>query len=349
MTQMATQTVEVTRVSNLSANENPLGPGPAAVTAMRQALERLHRYPPQDDLSLRQVLAACFGRGLTSDNFLAANGGVEVLGMIEDAVLADGGTAIICPPCFAPYRVSLRAKGYGFTEVPLTRPDFRPDVDAILAAVTDETRLLYLTNPNNPTGTWFGPEVLDRILDGLPEQVTVIYDEVYWHFAAGLGLPDSVGLIGAGRNLVAVHSFSKAYGMAGARVGYALAPEALIARIAPLKRSYQLNTAALAGAVAALGDTAHLARTVANNDLERARLVSGLRALGLETWESAANFAMFRCPEGISARALCDRLAEHGVLVRPAFDLPDHVRASVGTPEEVTHVLRATEEVLRHV
>lgn len=330
----------------LASNENPFGASPKAMEAMRAALSGLNRYPPHDDGALRRKLAETFGRGLTPDNFFAANGGVEVLSMIEDALMTGADSAIICPPAFRPYRDSLTAKGFDFTEAPLTRPDFLPDPDAILAAVTERTRLLYLTNPNNPTGTRFGADLLARILDGLPDHVTVIYDEVYWQFADGLGLPDSIGLIRDGRNLIAVHSFSKIYGLAGARVGYAIAPERLIAALRPRRRSYQINTLGLAGALAALDDVAFLAQTVANNTQQRPVMIDGVRALGLTAWDSAANFVMFRCPDGVSGKALSERLAQSGVLVRPAFDLPDHVRVTVGQPQETAAFLQALKEVL---
>lgn len=330
----------------LASNENPFGPSPKAVDAMRTALAGLHRYPPHDDGVLRRQLAETFGRGLTPDNFFAANGGVEVLGMIEDALMTVADSVIICPPCFGPYRASLTAKGMDFSEVPLTRPDFLPDPDAILDAVTDRTRLLFLTNPNNPTGTWFGEDLLLRILDGLPDRVTVVYDEVYWQFAEDLGLPDSIGLIRGGRNLIAVHSFSKTYGLAGARIGYAVAPERLVAAVRPRKRSYHINTLGLLGAAAALEDAEFLERTMTNNTRQRPVMVEGLRSRGLTAWDSAANFVMFRCPDSMSSKALAARLAQSGVLVRPAFDLPDHIRVTVGTPEETAAFLQAIEKVL---
>ena len=331
---------------SLAANENPLGPSPKALAAIKAALALLNLYPAQDDLSLRRKLAEFHGRDLTVDHFFAANGGVEVLSMIEDAVLGSDQSAILCPPCFGPYRASLTAKGLGFQTVALTRPEFLPDVDAILTAVTDQTRLIYLTNPNNPTGTYFGADLLLRLLDGLPSHVTVIYDEVYYQFATGFDLPDVIKLVHEDRNLFVVHSFSKAYGLAGARVGYAIAPPRLIQTVVPRKRSFHINRLSLAGATAALDDTEFLATAVANNTAQRAILLTGLRDMGLTAWASEANFVMFESPGGRPAKDLCAALAQSGVLVRPAFDLPGHVRASVGQPNETQAFLAALKRAI---
>ena len=330
----------------LGANENPFGPSPRAVRAMSGALAGLNLYPARDDTALRTALAHDFGRGLTAEHFLAANGGCEVLSMIEDGLMQPGDRAIICPPCFAPYRSSLKAKGMAFDEVPLSRPGFVPDVAAILAAVTPETRLLYITNPNNPTGTYFDGALLDRLLDALPDRVIVIYDEVYHHFSEDL--PDAISRVLAGRRLIAVHSFSKAFGLAGARIGYAMASPELIARVAPRKRSYHINGVSLAGALAALDDTAFLSRVVDNNTAERARLSEGLRALGLTVWDSAANFVLFEVPGG-DAAALCQRIGARGIEVRPGFDLPGHVRVSIGLPDQNAAFLAALSTELQHV
>lgn len=330
--------------ARLAANENPFGASPVALRAAQAALADAGRYPAQTDADLRAALAAHWGRGITPDHLFSANGGVEVLSLIEDAMIRPGERAVICPPCFGPYGASLGAKGVAVDPVPLKGADYTVDVAGIHAAITDETRLVYLCNPNNPTGTWFGQDVLNAVLDGLPENVTVIYDSVYWHFATHDPVPDACVEIVAGRNVVAVHSFSKGYGLAGMRIGYGMARPDLIDRIARRKRSFHLNGAALAGAKAALTDTGHLARTVANNTAERARLTRALTTLGLRVTPSQGNFVMFACPGPDDARTLCDRLARHQVQVRPAFDLPHHIRATVGLPAENDRLIAALSE-----
>jgi histidinol-phosphate aminotransferase len=200
--------------------------------------------------------------------------------------------------------------------------------------VRQDTRLVYLCNPNNPTGTTFDDHVLAAILDGLPEWVKLIYDEVYYHFATGFDLPDAQKYVREGRNIIVIHSFSKAYGLAGLRLGYAIAPVALAARIAAVKRRSHISSVGISAAKAALGDAAHLRLTVDNNTAERAKVEASIQALGLTAAPSQANFLMCRCPHGVSASELTAALLDQGVLVRPAFDLDGHIRVTVGKPAD---------------
>jgi histidinol-phosphate aminotransferase len=333
-------------ITKLSSNENPFGPSPLAVAAAQSALETANLYPARNDATLCKTLAGFHGRELTAANFFAANSGVEVLSLIEDALIRAGERAIICPPCFGAYSQSLRNKNAEIDTVLLRDTDFNVDADAVLAAVTPDTRLVYLCNPNNPTGTWFGEDVLAKVLDGLPDHVTLIYDEVYYQFATEEGLPDAIRHVLDGRNIVIVHSFSKAYGLAGMRIGYGIAPERIAAKVQKLKRSFHVSTAGMDAAAAALKDSAHLAKTVDNNHAERRRVTVGLAELGLEVAPSQANFVMFRCPEGSDAESMTTALVARGVMVRPAFYLPQHIRVTVGTPVDNSRFLAAVKSVL---
>lgn len=332
-------------ITKLSSNENPFGPSPMAIAAAAAALPKAHIYPDRTDKVLCEALAAFHGRDLVPDNFFAANSGVEVLSLIEDACIAPGEHAIICPPCFGAYTASLKTKGAEIETVWL-QGDFGVNVEAVLAAVRDDTRLVYLCNPNNPTGTWFGEEVLAAILEGLPDHVTLIYDEVYFQFATEAGLPDAIRHVREGRNIVIVHSFSKAYGLAGMRLGYGIAPAQLAAKIQKVKRAFHVSTMGLAAGVAALEDAAHLQKTVDNNHTERARLLTELPKLGLEVAPSQANFVMFKCPEGRDAAGLSQELLAEGVMLRPAFNLPHHMRVTIGTPDDNTRLLAALATIL---
>jgi histidinol-phosphate aminotransferase len=334
-------------ITKLSSNENPFGPSPMAIAAAQSTLETANIYPERKDDKLCGALAEFHGRGLTPANFFSANSGVEVLSLIEDAAIKTGEHAIICPPCFGAYKASLKNKGAEIETVWLGDEDYSVNVQALLDAVRPQTRLVYLCNPNNPTGTWFGEDVLNAVLDGLPEHVTLIYDEVYFQFATEQGLPDAIKHVLDERNIVIVHSFSKAYGLAGMRIGYAIAPESLTARVQKLKRSFHVNSGAMAAAIAALQDTEHLQKTVDNNHTERARLTAELRALGLTVAPSQTNFVMFKCPEGKDAATLTQDLVADGVMVRPAFDLPHHIRATVGTPNDNTRLLTALATLLK--
>ncbi|MEX0276169.1 MAG: histidinol-phosphate transaminase [Ruegeria sp.] len=328
-------------VTRLSSNENPFGPSPKAIAAAQAALETANVYPARDDAALCSALSGFHGRGLTSSHFFAANSGVEALSLIEDACGVADNRAIISPPCFGAYAASLKKKNAGIDIVTLKGESFAVDVDGILAAVTPETRLVYLCNPNNPTGTWFGEDVLSGILARLPDHVTLIYDEVYFQFATEKGLPDAIRHVLDGRNIVIVHSFSKAYGLAGLRVGYGIAAPALTKRIQQLKRPFHINAVAMSAAMAALQDDDHLNTTVRNNHDERSVLIKGLQALGLKPTVSQANFVMFECPDGMDADSLTRALVEQAVMVRPAFHLPRHIRATIGTPDDNARLLDA--------
>ncbi|MEI9430185.1 pyridoxal phosphate-dependent aminotransferase [Mesorhizobium sp. Cs1299R1N3] len=333
-------------ITKLSSNENPFGPSPMAIAAAQTTLAGAHMYPPRNDDKLCDTLTAFHGRGLTRDNFFAANSGVEVLSLAEDALIRRGERAVICTPCFGAYSQSLTNKAAEIDSVPLIEPGFTVDVDAVLAAIRPETRLVYLCNPNNPTGTWFGEDVLSQVLDGLPPHVTLIYDEVYYQFATEAGLPDAIRHVLDQRNILIVHSFSKAYGLAGMRIGYGIAPTHIAARIKKLKRSFHLGAPVMAAATAALQDTAHLDRTVTNNHAERRRLKAALAGAGLAVEPSQANFVMFRCPEGQDAESLTAALVARGIMVRPAFYLPQHVRVTVGTPRDNDRFLAAITNIL---
>lgn len=333
-------------ITKLSSNENPFGPSPKAVSAAQAAMASANHYPERTDGKLCEALAAFHGRGLGKDRFFSANSGVEVLSLVEDALIRAGERAIICPPCFGAYSQSLSNKQCAIDKVPLITPDFSPDVDGIIAAVTQETRLVYLCNPNNPTGTWFGEDVLTAVLDRLPSHVTLIYDEVYYQFATEAGLPDAIRHVLEDRNIVIVHSFSKAYGLAGMRLGYGIAPARIAEKVQKLKRSFHLGTAGTEAAKAALNDVDHLQRTVDNNHGERGRLLEKLAKMGLEITPSQANFVMVRCPQGYDAEELTAALVKHGVMVRPAFYLPHHIRITIGTPDDNTRLLAAITAIL---
>ncbi|MBI3525856.1 MAG: aminotransferase class I/II-fold pyridoxal phosphate-dependent enzyme [Betaproteobacteria bacterium] len=319
-------------IIKLSSNENPFGPSPLALEAAANELAGLNFYPPRNDASLREALAAYHGNGLGPENFFSANGGVDAISLVEDAFLARGQRAIVSPPCFGAYISSLKEKGAVVDKVPLKEGSFDIDVDAILQAVTDNTRLVYLCNPNNPTGTYFGEDVLTAILDGLPDQVCLIYDEVYYHFATQFDLPDVQKHVRDGRNIAVIHSFSKAYGLAGLRIGYGIAPVDIVVRIEAKKRSFHLHSVGMSAAIAALNDHDHLNLTVRNTIVQRPKLVAGLEYLGLAVAPSQANFVMFRCPEGRTAEEITAALVKYGVMVRPAFHLPTHIRVTVGKP-----------------
>ncbi|MCV6574414.1 MAG: aminotransferase class I/II-fold pyridoxal phosphate-dependent enzyme [Cohaesibacter sp.] len=334
-------------ITKLSSNENPFGPSPKAIEAAQQTLAQTNFYPERDDKKIREALAAFHGNGLSEENFFSANSGVETLALIEEALINPNERAIICPPCFGAYRSSLGNRNALIDMVPLKGDQYEVDVEGLLSAITKDTRLVYLCNPNNPTGTFFGQDILDAVLNALPDHVTLIYDEVYYQFATEFDLPDAQKYVREGRNIVIVHSFSKAYGLAGMRIGYGIGPIDIIKKIRSKKRSFHVNSVSMAAALAAINDKDHLSQTVDNNTVERARLSQALKELGLKTAPSQSNFVMFQCPDTLLAKELTAKLVALGVMVRPAFDLPTHIRATIGKPNENDRLLAALSDILK--
>jgi histidinol-phosphate aminotransferase len=328
----------------LGSNENPLGTSPKAQAAIAHAAAGLWQYPPRSDESFRQVVGT--HHGLDKDNVAIANSGCDALWLIAQAALAEDSQAIICPPTFPVYALTVQKRGAEIVNVPLDADTFALDVDGVLAAVTPKTKAVYLCNPNNPTGTYFGEDALTRLLTHLPAHIWVIYDEVYYHFVDEASRIDIDDKLDAHPNLVVVHSFSKAYGLAGLRLGYALARADTAARLRAHNLPFHVNTLALLAGEAALADREHIAASVMNNQQEKPKLEQSLHALGIRTWQSHANFVLFACPEGWNAQTLSERMLASGIIVRPAFDLPQHLRVTVGLPELNQAFVSALEDTL---
>ncbi len=320
----------VAEIAKMGSNESPLGPSPRAVEAMQQAISSLHRYPPMDDGTLRQALSDTIGHDITPDHLVTGNGGCDILSMIADGFLDDTTGCVICRPTFPVYEFTAKRNGAAVVYADLTEPGFEFDVDAILNAVTENTRLLYLCSPNNPTGTLLSNNDLDRVLKGLPEKTLIVFDEVYHHFVTAGDTPDLLAHVLNDRRIIVVHSFSKAYGLAGCRLGYGIARPDLVAEIRRHRLPFHINNVTMEGGLAALEDKEHLAQTVSTVVEGRSWLIEGLSQAGIDTWPTQGNFVLFRT--GAPAAEVADRLLRQGIIVRPmdTFYLPDHLRVSVG-------------------
>lgn len=325
---------------DLSTNENPLGPSPRVVEAIVREASRIHRYPARDDSALRASLADHHGRGLTPDHFFAASSASEVLDLIARSSLTPGDEAIICSPTFPVYGVTVRNNHGVLIDVPLNPETCAHDVPRILGAVTPRTRLLYLCNPGNPTGVITPAAEVRALLDGLPPDVLMVADEVYYQYVDDANFPDSIDHAHAGRPVVIVHSFSKGYAMAGLRLGYGMASPDLVGRLGRFRLTYHLSGPAQAAGVAALADRDHVARTVALTAEGRQFLIAGLTRLGVRHWPSSANFVLTAPRDADLALA---RLAEWGIQVRPIAG-PGQARClriSIGLPEDNQRVIDA--------
>ena len=330
----------------LHYNENPLGPSPLVMDRIRAHLAGLSLYPPRDDDALRNRLAAFYGRGVTPDHLFTTYSGSEALDLIARVFLAPGDEVIVCGPTFHVYERTAAWQGAKVIDVPLDGEDFSVRTDAVLEAVTVRTRLVYLGNPNNPTGSIVNRENMDRLHEGLPGGVTLVSDEVYHQFVTHPDYPDSPADAVAGRNVIVLHSFSKVYGLAGLRVGVVISRPDIVERLAGLRRTFHLGSLEMEAAAAAIDDQDHVAQSVALAEQGKKTLYAAFDRLGVACWPSEGNFVLFRTP--VPADELTARMADRGILVGSGnrFGLTHSIRVSVGLPEANEAFISALERIL---
>lgn len=329
-------------VVKLASNENPLGTSPLAVEAMRKALLSAHRYPDAQAYYLRQRLARHLD--VPEDWLLFGNGSTELIELAALAFLAEGDPGLIASGSFPMYRIALQVRGARVIEVPLQ--DYRYDLAAMARRAREGVRLVYLANPNNPTGTWFDADALAEFLNAVPQDVVVVLDEAYYEYVEQPGYSRSLKELRAGRNLIVLRTFSKIYGLAGLRIGYAVARPELLEAMTRVRLPFNTSSLAQAAALAALDDTEHVRRSRENNRAGLAQLERGLRVLGLEVIPSVANFMMVVLQQ--PAAAVAEALLHQGVIVRPLawMGFPNAIRISVGTPQENQRLLEALAVVM---
>jgi histidinol-phosphate aminotransferase len=326
----------------LASNENPLGPSPKAVAAITAALAGLHRYPDGSAFYLKRRLAERLG--VTPDELLVGNGSNEIIELVVRTFLRPREEAVMADQAFVIYRMVVQAAGGLPRVVPLR--DFTHDLEAIAEAVTPRTRLVFLANPNNPTGTIFRRPAWEAFLRAVPRHVIVVADDAYAEFVDDPEYPDTIRERGAGeRPVVTLRTFSKLYGLAGLRVGYAVAPATVIDAIGRVRQPFNVNALALVGALAALDDEEHVRRTLAVNREGMGYLTEAFRSLGLASVPSAANFVLVEVGQG---GRVYQALLREGVIVRPmdAYGFPRHVRVTIGLPEENRRLVEALGRVL---
>ena len=320
------------RVVKLASNEGPFPPFPAALAAMERAALELNRYPDGGTYRLHKALAA--RHGVAVEEICAGAGADGCLDMLSQAVL-DPGDEVVCGwPSFPSYVIYARKQGAVPKLVPLRA--HRYDLDALIAAVTPRTKLVYVCHPNNPTGTMNTRAELDAFFQRVPEHALVVVDQAYFEYIDDPDYPDAVEeYLKRGRLVVVLRTFSKIYGLAGLRVGYAVGPRAVCAAMAKVRRPFDVSTPAQVAALASLDDTAEIARRRALNTEGLVRLAATLREHGLEPAEGAVGNFLY-ADVGEDAATLYERLLREGVIVRPlhGFGSPTALRVSVGTPEE---------------
>lgn len=320
-------------IIKLASNENPLGPSPRAMQAVRSALSEGHRYPDAAAFRLRERLAAF--HDVPHDEIIQGNGSNEILELLIRTFSTRQDHVVFAEPAFVVYKLASLAHGVPFTAVPTK--DWTHDLPAMAAAVQPNTKLLFIANPNNPTGTHVGREALAKLLQEVPPEVIVVLDEAYIQYVEADDYADGLTLRGLRDRLVLTRTFSKIYGLASLRVGYAIGPKQLIDYMNRVRAPFNVGSLGQAAAVAALDDGEHVERSVRENAQERARLLEALGELGLETVPSQCNFVF--CGVKGSARELFNALLQRGVIIRPVG--PQHVRITVGTPRENDRLLGA--------
>ena len=335
------------KLYQLANNENPLGPSPRVIEAINELAPTLSYYPDFSDIELRLAICEVLGRGLTPDHIFTGCSGFESLELIARAFLGPGDELILSSPTFSgAYKKVAEPLGAKVIDVPLTPETFAWRADAVLEAVNDRTKMVMLCNPNNPTGTLIPADAMDQLMRGLPDHVLVVADEVYHHFVEDPTYPDSIRYVLENKNIVVVHSFSKAYGLAGLRLGYGIAKPEIANYIAGLHRGFHQNKLALAAGVAACQDQAHVRRCVEFLRREVGWVCGQLDRLDIKYWKPAANFILFETK--MVAEDLNQKLREHGFLLRTQTrnNMPFAVRVSVGPREANQAFIAALEQIL---
>ncbi len=333
----------------LGSNENPYGPSPAARAAIVDQLQSLHRYPDPLGADLKRALAKT--HGVATAQILLGNGSHELLMQLAQVFAGADDEVVFSRYGFAVFALATQAAGAQRVIVDALAGDHPTmplghDLDAIAAAITERTKLVYLANPNNPTGTWFGREAFAAFMANVPAHVIVVMDEAYAEMAeAESDVATALPLLDAHSNLVLTRTFSKAHGLAGLRVGYLLGAPGLVAVMERLRESFNVNGPALAACEAALGDDAHLQSARERNAQQRAVLVDAFARRGLHVYPSQTNFVMVRF--GPDTARIEAELSARGVVLRPmgGYGLPECLRVTVGNADENRRLLAAIDEV----
>jgi histidinol-phosphate aminotransferase len=332
----------ITNIIKLASNENPLGPSPKALAALDKVKAELTRYPDGNGFKLKQALSNHLGVAL--DTITLGNGSNDVLEIIARAYLAPGDEAIYSQYAFAVYPISVQA--VGATAVVTPAINYGHDLEAMAAAVTPKTKIIFIANPNNPTGTWFGKSEWETFMAKVPENVLVVLDEAYIEYVEDSDALNGLDYVSRFPNLIVSRTFSKAYGLAGLRVGYCISHPQVANILNRVRQPFNVDSFALAAATAVLDDTDYLHRSRKTNRDGMQQLVAGFKQLGLDYISSAGNFIVVNFDQ--DAAPFYQALLREGVIVRPVanYGMPKSLRISIGLPEENARFLQALKKVL---
>lgn len=331
-------------IEKLASNENVLGPSPRAVEAMQRALQDVWLYPDDGCFELKNALAAHWS--VTPDHLIIGNGSDEIIHFLSLALLdrERGDETIIADPSFVQYKAAAMLADCPFHLVPLTS-DMRHDLPAMRERVNERTKLIFIANPNNPTGTIVSRREFEALLDELPPHVVVVLDQAYYEYVESKDVPEGLDYVRDGHNVVVLHTFSKAYALAGLRVGYSIARPELTRYLSQVRGPFNVNALAQAAALASLGDAAQIERARAMNAAGKRQLEEAFAAMGLRWVPSEANFLLVDC--GRDARFVAAELMKRGVIVRVGFGPETWLRVTVGTRAMNERFITSLREILQ--
>lgn len=331
------------KVVKLASNENPIGPSPKGVQAISSQLAELNRYPDADTVGIREAIASKLD--VEKGQVIVTNGADELITLISETFLDEGDEIIVPFPSFSEYDFGADLMGATVVPIPLEE-DFQFDVDKMLEAVTEKTKLLYVCSPNNPTGTYLPKSQLEKLLEAVPERVLVVIDGAYSHYATADDYTDGLEYVKAGKPVIVLQTFSKVYGLAGLRIGFGVAPASIIQTILKVKEPFNVNSIAQAAAIAAINDDAHVEASIESNQKGAAYLYDAFDALGLHYIKTMSNFILLQL--GSDGEKIYNELLKKGVILRygKIWGLPQYVRVTIGTQEENEFFIQALKEVL---
>lgn len=330
-------------VVNLASNENPLGPSPLALMAIQAALQGINRYPDGGGHALKRALAERFD--LDPAHFLLGNGSCELIDLAARCFLGPQDEAIIADPAFMVYRRVTKATGARLVLVPLK--GYQHDLEEMGRRITDHTKMIFIGNPNNPTGTCIPPREIEAFLDRVPEKVILLFDEAYHEYMPEEVKPNLLQEVRQGRLILVLRTFSKIHGLAGLRIGYGMAPPVLVQLLDRVRQPFNVNRLAQVAALAALHDTDHLRLSKQLNEAGKKTLYRGFQNLGLPFVPTSANFILVDV--GKDAVQVAEALLKKGVMIHPMvrYGLKTHIRVTIGTPSENDQFIQALRDTLK--
>jgi histidinol-phosphate aminotransferase len=328
-------------VIKLASNENPLGPSPLALEAIKAALQEVHLYPDAECYELREAVAASLH--ISPNQLIFGNGGEELITLIGKAFISEGDPCVISRDVYDAYESVIRIMGGKITYSDLV--DYRIDLEDMLQKTNEKTKIVFICNPMNPTGTIVTRQELEPFLERIPQSTLVVLDEAYSHFVSDRNYPNGIDYVRQEKNVIVLRTFSKIYGLGGIRIGYGVAHPELIQYLRQVKEPFNVNTLAQVGALAALRDGDHVNRTLNLVRTEKTFLYDELSAMGIRFIPSEANFIFIDV--GMDAKSLFQEMLKRGIIIRPGdiWNMPNFVRLTIGTREQNLMFIKALKDV----